>query len=177
MGNTNSTQAVSDIIDQITHPLLAQRIQNIDPSAAQSEIQDLVHDTPSPTHRYVQVLLEQGRLGKDIPEMVDRCVDKIRKGKPATEYIKAVFDHIHTKIHEGHMSEANSASQIEKIVRELRWQSLQSPGTRTKEEGFALEVVIMDAFRRLPLHIRRHGLNSWFMGRYWGDHKLEDWSI
>jgi hypothetical protein len=176
MGNTNSTQAVSNTINQITQPLLAQRIQNIDPLAAQSEIQDLAHDTPSPTHRYVQVLLEQGRLGKGLPEMVDRCVVEIRKGKPATEYIKVVFDHIFTKVQEGHMSEAHGASQIERIAREVRWQESRSHGTRTKEEEIALEVVIMDAFQRLPLNIRRRWLNSWFMKRYWGDPRSQDWS-
>ena len=71
MGNINSTQPVSDTISQITHPLLAHRIQNIDPFAVQSQTQDLDHDTPSPRIRYVQVLLEQGRLGEGLPDMVD----------------------------------------------------------------------------------------------------------
>jgi len=164
MGNSNSTQPVSDTISQIAHPLLAQRIQNIDSFATQSEIQDLDQDAPSPRLRYVQVLLEQGRLGKGLPEMVDRCVNNISKNKPSTEYIKVIFDLILTAIQEGQMIEGEGVGRLRRIVWEVRVKALRSPGTSTKAEEIELEAIIADTYQRLsPGARRRWQSGDWTM--------------
>lgn len=164
MGNANSTQPVADTIAHIP-TLFAQRIQNIDSFAVLSQIHDLDHDTPSPRLRYVQVLLEQGRLGKGLPEMVDQCINDISKNKPSTEYIQVIFDLILTAIQEGQMTEGEGVGRIRRIVWEVRIKALRSPGMTTKEEEIALEAVIADAYQRLSPGARRRWQSGyWSMG-------------
>jgi len=163
MSNINSTQSTADTVAQITLPLLAQRIQNIDPVALQS----LGHDDPSPKLRYVSVMLEQGRLGKGLPDIINRCVDSTNTGKASSEYIKVVYDHVFTHIQAGHIRELEGASHIRRIARQVRLNTLVKPDTWTNEEQIALEVVITEAHLKLSWEARRRWDGWWFRGDYY----------
>ena len=163
MSNINSTQSTADTDAQIAHPLLAQRIQNIDPVA----LQGLGHDDPSPKLRYIQIMLEEGRLGKGLPDIINRCVNNTLTGKYSSEYIKVVVDYVLTHIQAGHIRELEGASHIRRIARQVRLNTLVKPDTWTNEEQIALEVVITEAYLKLSSEARRRWDGWWFRGDYY----------
>ena len=70
MGNINSTQPFTDATAYVTHPLIAQRIQQL----TTPELNTATIVTSATRIRYVTILLEQGRLGApSIRDIVETC--------------------------------------------------------------------------------------------------------
>ena len=151
MGNATSTQPIVDNFARITHPLIAERVQGFNPMERRHQLENLVHETPFPRLRYVQILLDQGKLGPNIIEIVKNCVSAIHAHKACTEYIKVVFDHIHAKVQDGSLDQAEGTRMTKRIIVAVRSQSPQVISADRVKQA-ALDLVVAEALQRLPAH-------------------------
>lgn len=135
----------------LLHPLLSQRIEDMGRPTILAEIQTLNQDVPNPQLRYITILLEEGRLGRNFNCVMEQCTRAIQSNKASNEYIQAVFEHIHEQMQTGKLEEAVGIQEVKRLHRVVRNRAFNG----TWEERNALEVILADAIQRLPVNQRR----------------------
>jgi hypothetical protein len=156
MGNSTSSKPIDDTIKQITHPHLAQRVRATGPNITISHFQNFLSEDSSPRLRYIRVLLQQGRLGKNVNAIVENCMRSIRTRDGSVEYITGVFDHIFTQVDEEKVTKEVGMRAIIKLYKMARWQGPYMIGM-TPTDKLVLTVVLDEAYQRVPVEARRYG--------------------
>jgi sensor histidine kinase regulating citrate/malate metabolism len=153
MSIPNSARLPIISVTNLFHPLLNQNIQDMGQVAITQEIGNLAQQTPSPRQRYIAILLLQGRLGRNINCILERCTKDIRAHIAPTEYIQAVFEYILAQIQAGTIDQAVGARAVIRLYRSARrWGPTLNA---TYVERRILNDILADAIQRLPFQARQ----------------------
>jgi hypothetical protein len=88
MGNINSTQPVADTSSFITHPFLAARLRDIDPTT----IQNSLLDGPSTRVRYIYTQIEEGHFGGfGVEGTLEECGKLMQREEAPLVLVDATF--------------------------------------------------------------------------------------
>jgi len=131
-------------------PLLTQRVPDMDPAVIFRETEAFIRITPSPGVRYCTILLEHGKLGRNIDCIMDTCMKAIYAHHASNDYIQAVFDYIHAQFQSGTIVEMKWIAEVKRL-RALVRHGVPILGP-TSAERRALKTILADALRRLPVH-------------------------
>jgi DNA-binding phage protein len=122
-------------------------------AAILSELQTLNQETPSPQLRYITILLGQGKLGRNIACVMEKCMEAINAHNAPNEYIQAVFNYIHAQVQAGKVDEIVGVRETKRL------RALVRNGVPTLHptlaERTALKSILADAYQRLPAHLQR----------------------
>jgi DNA-binding phage protein len=134
-------------------PILTQRVLDMGQATILSETQSFNQSTPTPRLRYFTILLEQGKLGRNIGCVMETCMQAINAHNASNEYIQAVFNYIHDQVQAGKVEEIVGVRETKRL------RALVRNGVPTLHptlaERTALKVILADAYQRLPAHLRR----------------------
>ena len=133
-------------------PLLTQRVLDMDPAVIFSETEAIKQSLPFPRVRYLTILLEQGKLGRNISCIMEQCMKAIYANEASHDYIQAVFEYIDAQVQAKMMEESEGISEVKRLRAVVR-QTMRffKP---TLAERTALNVILQDALQRLPAHAR-----------------------
>lgn len=145
MGNIDSTQPFTDAVAYVTHPLLAQRIQEL----TIPEFNTVAIVTPAARIRYVTILLEQGRLGApSIRDIVETCKRAIIDKSASLDYVEGVFQYIPSQGEPKKNVEDRNATDKLVVIAHFRG-SLLDGEDATKVEGLAWRNAAVEAEKEL----------------------------
>jgi len=134
-------------------PILTQRVLDMGQAAISRETRSFNQIIPSPRLRYFTILLEQGKLGRNIGCVMEKCMQAIHAHKASNDYIQAVFQYIHAQVQAGKVEEIVGVREVKRL------RALVRNGVPTLHptmaERTALKVITADAYQRLPAHLRR----------------------
>jgi hypothetical protein len=122
----------------------------VNPTQSNTENSDL--EPPSSRIRYVEIQLEQGKLGEKFQSIVANCVRKISNHEGSLEYVQVVLEFIHSQVQSGRVHELEGGLATKGIASAANWPSMAH---LTNEERIALDVSRADALQRLSARARQ----------------------
>jgi hypothetical protein len=118
--------------------------RRIDP--IQSVPQDSEPESPPSRVRYVEIQLEQGKIGETFHHIVTNCIRKIWDRKASIEYVQVVLEYVHNQVQARKVNELDGESAVRRLVKMANWTNMVD---LKNEERIKLDVVKADALQRL----------------------------
>jgi hypothetical protein len=106
---------------------------------------DPIQSVPSRV-RYVEIQLEQGKLGETFHHIVTNCIRKIWDRKASIEYVQVVLEYVHNQVQARKVNELDGEPAVRRLVKMANWTNMVD---LKNEERIKLDVVKADALQRL----------------------------